>query len=129
MKKEIKIKFRYTCVRKNGYVFSEIFTIDDIEKGSVEKWIKMNSVDPICIKRSQFTGIIDKVNNKEIYAGDKIQSGQYTGIVVFDAGCFSLDITSTGTETAYDIGMTPPLYDFTEPTIIGNIHNLNSQTC
>ena len=61
-----EIKFRYTCKRDNGWIFSEIFTLNQIENGEVSLWIKVNIIKEEQITREQFTSFYDK-NKKEVY--------------------------------------------------------------
>lgn len=60
----------------------------------------------------------------KIYVGDVVSAGdpsnkaaEYTGTVIFDAGCFSLLITKTN-NPAYNISSKPPLYDLCNLQII-----------
>jgi len=64
-----EIKFRYTVIRENGYVFSGIFTLEQIEKGEVKIWSEMNHVNMDAVKKNQFIGLHDKTD-REIYEGD-----------------------------------------------------------
>ena len=68
-----EIKFRYTCKRDNGWIFSEIFTLNQIENGEVSLWIKVNIIKEEQITREQFTSFYDK-NKKEVYNGDIIRT-------------------------------------------------------
>ncbi len=68
--------------------------------------------------REQFSTFYEKGSGVELYVGDKIsavdpanKAHKYEGTIVFHLGCFSLKI-SKGTSLMYDIGSTPPLYEF-----------------
>lgn len=68
--------------------------------------------------REQFSTFYEKGTGVELYVGDKIsvadpanKAHKYEGTIVFHLGCFSLKI-SKGTSLMYDIGSTPPLYEF-----------------
>lgn len=67
--KEREIKFRYTCKRDNGHVFSQIFTLEQIESGDAKRWTNENLVGLFHLKKDQYIGQHDK-NDKEIYEGD-----------------------------------------------------------
>ena len=68
--------------------------------------------------REQFTTFLEEGTGAELYVGDKVSARDsknkapvYEGVIVFDAGCFSLKITK-GNALGYNVGQTPPLYDF-----------------
>lgn len=63
-------------------------------------------------------------NVKDIYECDILESRFYKGIVVFDMGCFCMKIIKILSKEngGYDIGCTPPLYEFNTLVIVGNIY-------
>lgn len=67
-------------------------------------------------EREQWT-TFKTVDGEKIYVGDIIsasdpsnKAAEYSGTVVFDAGCFSLLIARTNS-MLYDVSSKPPLYD------------------
>ncbi len=76
------IKFRYSVKRKNGHTFCSYFTIRQIEKGDVERFLEINHVAPEELHKEQFSGLYD-INKIEIYfLSDIVQattSDDFTG--------------------------------------------------
>ncbi len=66
------IKFRYTCDRGNGHIFSEDFTLNEIERGEASHWIAKNLVAEGQLHRRQYIEQKDK-NRVEIYEGDIVK--------------------------------------------------------
>lgn len=64
-----EIKFKYTCKRENGHIFSEIFTLAEIEKGNIALWFTVNKIGSNDkVFKSQYIDHPDK-NGMEIYEG------------------------------------------------------------
>lgn len=79
-----EIKFRYSVIRENGHYFEEIFTLDQIEKGEIQIWIKVNFINPSDIKRDIFLNKYD-VNNQELYTSDIVEWDQGKGFIFYDS--------------------------------------------
>lgn len=70
------------------------------------------------VYREQFSTFYEAGTKKELYVRDKISAQDPNnkaaivyGEIIFDKGCFSLKISKSNA-MQYDIGQTPPLYDF-----------------
>ena len=63
-----EIKIKYLVIRKNGRIFSQTFTLKEIENGTTERWLNYNSVSDEELHRLLFTGLHDK-KGKEIFEG------------------------------------------------------------
>lgn len=82
--KMMKIRFRYTVKRENGFIFSEIFTLEQIENGAVKIWIKLNFINEKDIIAKDLFTTRQTEDAKDIYAGDIIKSNLFEcGIVYF----------------------------------------------
>jgi hypothetical protein len=46
-----EIKIRYTVKRENGFTFSQIFSIQDIERGDAKLWFERNYVSDVVLDR------------------------------------------------------------------------------
>lgn len=95
-----ELKFKYIVVRKNGHVFSEVFTLNEIQNNKAYSFLSMNIVAEDELYICEFTGLFDK-NGLEIYNGD-IVGGYPHGTVQVrwcdEYACFE----SYWIETEYD---------------------------
>ena len=67
-----EIKLRYIVVRENGFIFSKIFQLPEIENGLVAEWIESNNINPKDINVDLFTG--KQIKNVDAYEHDIIKS-------------------------------------------------------
>ena len=114
------MELRYTVKRKNGHIFSRIFTIEEIEHGEVVFWIQTNNIIESDLIREQYTEKKDK-NGKKIFVGDQaIITYEYiTRAVDITFKDCSFWITDNGI-TNFDCWLESK--GITSIEIIGNIH-------
>jgi len=122
------IKFWYRIKnKKTKEVKEEFLSITDIEMIGELTYFEI-------ISRDEYAGYSSN-DKREIYEGYKLKVAMYTrenkievyeGEVIFDSGTFSLRIDKVITGMQYDVGQTPPLYEFFEREIIGNIYENDS---
>lgn len=74
--------YKYKVTRKNGHVFSKIFTINEIENGYAQTWLKNNIVYTDELERLPYV-TTDK-NGDKVFAGDKVKSGKRVLQIVWD---------------------------------------------
>ena len=114
-----EIKFRYTVIRENGYVFSEIFTLEQIEKGEVKIWSEMNHVNMDAVKKNQFIDLHDRTG-KEIYDADvMLWPDGYKQIIGFNEKHTETSVRDIETSFGYHFDSQHPV---DKGNIIGNIH-------
>jgi hypothetical protein len=114
---EFKMKIKYIVRKPNGYIFTEIFSLYDLERGYVSSWFKNNFIGDQCeIFRYMYTGRKDRFGRK-IFVGDilKCLSENSIGDVTFYDGCFESDCGGVGYKPMCN-------YDESDIEIIGNIH-------
>ena len=75
--------YKYIVTRHNGYTFSEIFTLGQIENGAARQWCKINQVGQDELERVPY--VCDDKNREKVFAGDKVISPIYSheGIVTY----------------------------------------------
>ena len=66
-----EIKFKYIVRRKNGHIFSEIFTLKQIENGEALKFLELNHAREKDVFKCQYIEMEDKYS-VEAYDGDII---------------------------------------------------------
>ena len=65
------IKIRYTCV-KPKHIFSQIFTLEEIEQGKAAKWMEVNITSSGIVHRDLWIGAQDG-NENDIFVNDKLK--------------------------------------------------------
>jgi len=115
-----KIKFKYMVKRENGYCFSQIFTIQEIENGTANIWLKMNQVSEDELRRFIDTTILDK-NSKDLldwWEGDILKHKDTIYIIVWHNG--GLYAKSTELHCIYPVGETLTWMEL--PVKIGTVY-------
>lgn len=75
--------FKYKVTRKNGHIFSKIFTINEIENGYAQIWLKNNIVcESDELQRLSY--VCDDRNGEKVFAGDRVKSGKRIITIIWD---------------------------------------------
>jgi len=110
-------KLRYTVKRKNGHIFSEIFSLREIEDGYVKKWFENNHIGGADeIFKEQYAGLKEPKTEIKIFEGEKLYiAGVGICTVIFDGLSFEVE-----TEKGDILELRDCMEDIEK--IIGNIH-------
>jgi len=120
-----EIKFRYTVVRENGFVFHGDFDFSKHSEWIVKEWVELNKINYKDIFKRQYTGKTD-LNEIEIFKGDLIQneSGRICEVYFNEiVGCWDakvIELTNGDNSNGFEY------CDWGSTTIIGNIYEESS---